>query len=190
MLIPVPNIGGQYNHLITRVIHELGVESELVPLTITEEELNDMGADGLVMGGGPQRIGSEVDKLGNLPNLIKNMKIPMLGMCVSHQLMAIVFGGNSGPAKLPEYGPVKIFVDDEDDILKGFGKNFTTWEAHNDEVLILPKTFKVLAHSEKCKVQAMRHIKLPIFGIQFHPEVDETENGIRIFKNFIQTCRE
>ncbi|MCX6821246.1 MAG: gamma-glutamyl-gamma-aminobutyrate hydrolase family protein, partial [Candidatus Aenigmarchaeota archaeon] len=79
---------------------------------------------------------------------------------------------------------------DEDDILKGFEKNFTTWEAHNDEVLVLPKTFKVLAHSEKCKVQAMRHIKLPIFGIQFHPEVDETENGIRIFKNFIQTCRE
>jgi GMP synthase (glutamine-hydrolysing) len=189
MLIPVPDIGGQYNHLITRCIQELGAESELVPLTITEQELIDMEADGLVMGGGPQRIGSEVHKLGNLPNLIKNMKIPMLGMCVSHQLMAIVFGGKSGPAKFPEYGPIKIFVDDEDELLKGFGKSFTTWETHNDEVLILPKCFKVLAHSEKCKVQAMRHIELPIFGVQFHPEVDETEKGRMIFKNFIEICR-
>jgi GMP synthase (glutamine-hydrolysing) len=190
MIIPAADIGGQYNHMITRCFKELGVESELVPLSITEEELTNMGASGFAMGGGPQRIGSEVHKLGNLPNLIKNLKIPLLGMCVSHQLMAIVFGGKAGPAKFPEYGPVKIFIDDEDEILKNIDKTFTTWEAHNDEVLILPENFKILAHSEKCKVQAMRHVKLPIFGLQFHPEVDDTKNGRMAFKNFIEICKE
>ena len=189
MLIPVADIGGQYNHMITRCFKELVVESGLVPLSITVEELTDMGADGFVMGGGPQRAGSEVDKLGNLPNLIKNLKIPMLGMCVSHQLMAIVFGGKAGPAELPEYGHIKIFIDDADEILKNIDKTFTTWEAHNDEVLILSKDFKILAHSEKCKIQAMRHVELPIFGLQFHPEVDYTKNGRMIFKNFIEICK-
>ncbi len=190
MIIPAANIGGQYNHMITRCLQELGVKSELVPLSITEKELNDMGASGFVMGGGPQRIGSEIKKLGNLPNVIKSLKIPMLGMCVSHQLMAIVFGGKAGPAKSPEYGPVKIFVDDADEILKGIDKTFNTWEAHNDEVLVLPENFNILAHSEKCKIQAMKHVKLPIFGLQFHPEVDDTKNGKKIFKNFIEICKE
>jgi GMP synthase (glutamine-hydrolysing) len=190
MIIPAADIGGQYNHMITRCLQELGVESELVPLSITVEELNDMGTDGFVMGGGPQRIGSEIDKLGNLPNLIKNLKIPMLGMCVSHQMIAVVFGGKAGPAKFPEYGPVEIFVDEENQILKSVEKTFTTWEAHNDEVLVLPENFKILAHSEKCNIQAMRHVKLPIFGLQFHPEVDDTKNGRMVFKNFIEICRD
>jgi GMP synthase (glutamine-hydrolysing) len=189
MLIPAADIGGQYNHMITRCLKELGVESGLVPLSITVEELTDMGTDGFVMGGGPQRAGSEVDKLGNLPNLIKNLKIPMLGMCVSHQLMAIVFGGKAGPAELPEYGPIKIFIDDADEILKNIDKTFVTWEAHNDEVIVLPKDFKILAHSEKCKIEAMRHVKLSVFGLQFHPEVDDTKNGRMIFKNFIEICK-
>jgi GMP synthase (glutamine-hydrolysing) len=189
MIIPSADVGGQYNHKITKCLKKLNIESELVPLSITVEELTDMGADGFVMGGGPQRAGSEVDKLGNLPNLIKNLKIPMLGMCVSHQLMAIVFGGKAGPAKFPEYGPIKIFVDEEGEILKNIDKTFVTWEAHNDEVQILPNNFKILAHSEKCKIQAMRHINLPIFGLQFHPEVDYTKNGKMIFKNFVEICK-
>ena len=190
MIIPVVDVTGQYNHLIVRSLQELGVKSELVTLSVTEKELNDMGASGLVMGGGPQRIGSEMEKLDNLSNLIKNLNIPMLGICVTHQLIADVFGGKAGPAKFPEYGPVKIFVDEEDQILKGFRKSFTAWETHNDEVLVLPENFKNLAHSEKCKVQVMRHVKLPIFGTQFHPEVVHTENGKIIFKNFIEICRE
>jgi len=188
MIIPVADVGGQYNHLISRCFQELSIESKLVPLSITIDELNDMEIDGFVMGGGPQRIDSEMDKLGNLPDIIKNLKKPMLGMCLSHQLMAVTFGGNAGPAKFPEYGPVKILVDENDDILKGFGKSFTTWETHNDEVLVLPRSFKILAHSEKCKIQAMKHAKLPIFGLQFHPEVDD-KNGKMIFQNFIEICR-
>jgi GMP synthase (glutamine-hydrolysing) len=189
MLIPVVNVKGQYNHLIVRSLNELGVKSELISMYVNIEELEKYGADGLVMGGGPQRIGSESKKFENLSNIIKQAKIPILGICVTHQLLAIVFGGKAGPARFPEYGPFEIFVDDEDIILKGFGRSFIAWETHNDEVLKLPENFKVLAHSEKCKIQAMRHIVKPIFGVQFHPEVVHTQNGSLIFKNFIEICK-
>jgi len=189
MFIPVVDVGGQYNHLITRALIELGVKSELVPMSITTKDLREMKTDGLVMGGGPQRIGSEIEKLGNLPNTIKEAKIPMLGLCVTHQLMAVVFGGKAGQAKNPEYGPVKVYVDDEDEILKGLGNSFWAWETHNDEITALPEDFVILSHSEKCKIQTMRHKTKPIFGVQFHPEVVQTENGSLIFKNFAEICK-
>lgn len=189
MIIPVVNVQGQYNHLIVRCLNELGVESELIPMYIAYEDLEKMGIDGLAMGGGPQRIDFEIKKFENLSNNIKQLKVPILGICVTHQLLAMVFGGMAGPAKLPEYGPVEVYVDDEDQILKGFGESFIALETHNDEVIKLPENFKNLAHSEKCKVQVMRHISKPIFGTQFHPEVTQTENGNLIFKNFIEICR-
>lgn len=188
-MIPVADVGGQYNHLITRALIELGVESKLVPMSITAMQLEEMGADGFVTGGGPQRIGSEMEDMGNLPTVLKQLRIPILGICVTHQLLAAIFGGKAGPSKFPEYGPVKVFVEEEDEILKGFGSSFKAWVSHNDEVLVLPKNFKSLAHSEKCRVQAMRHINRPIFGVQFHPEVVHTEKGHLIFKNFAEICR-
>ena len=189
MFIPVINVKGQYNHLITRALADLGVESGLVPMDITKDELESLHIAGFVMGGGPQRVGRDWRKLGNTPNLIKEMNVPMMGFCLTHQLIAIVFGGKAGPAKYPEYGPVEVFVDEKDEILEGFGKSFKAWEAHNDEIIELPKDFKVLAHSEKCKMQAIKHVSKPIFGTQFHPEVVHTENGSQIFKNFIRICK-
>lgn len=188
MIIPVVNVRGQYNHLITRALQELGIESELIPMSITMKEVKEMNVDGLAMGGGPQRIGSEVKELDNLWHLIKESDIPILGICVTHQLIAIVFGGKAGPAKFPEYGPVRVFVDERDQILEGFRDSFIAWETHNDEVTVLPKNFKSLAHSEKCKYQVIRHVNRPIFGVQFHPEVIHTENGRLIFENFVKVC--
>ena len=112
-----------------------------------------------------------------------------MGICLTHQLIAIVFGGKAGPAKQPEYGPVEVFVDEKDELLEGFGKSFKAWETHNDEIKLLPEDFKVLAHSEKCKIQVIRHTTKPIFVTQFHPEVVHTENGTQIFKNFIRVCK-
>jgi GMP synthase (glutamine-hydrolysing) len=189
MFIPVVDVGGQYNHMITRTLIELGVKSQLIPMSTTTIELKEMKADCLVMGGGPQRIGFETEKLGNLPNIIKESDIPMLGLCVTHQLITIVFGGKAGQAKHPEYGPVKVYVDDEDEILKNFKSSFWAWETHNDEVILLPENFEILAHSEKCKIQVIRHKDKPIFGVQFHPEAVQTENGFLIFKNFIEVCK-
>ena len=188
--IAVVKVGGQYNHLIMRTIIDLGEESELVPLSITLQELEAQGFDGVVMGGGPQRVADEQDKLGNLADILKNAKTPVLALCVAHQLIAPAFGGKAGPAAQPEFGAIEVFVDDEDEILKGMGPSFKTVQSHNDEILVLPKGFKVLAHSEKCKYQVIRHASRPLFGAQFHAETMQGEKDEVIFQNFVRICKE
>jgi GMP synthase (glutamine-hydrolysing) len=100
------------------------------------------------------------------------------------QLMAIHFGGKAGPSEIPEYGLSRLKVIDEDDLFKGMPKEFMVWESHNDEVKEVPN-FSILAMSENCKIQAVKHAKKPFYGVQFHPEVNNTENGSQILQNFV-----
>jgi GMP synthase (glutamine-hydrolysing) len=79
-------------------------------------------------------------------------------------------------------------VDTPDTLFDGLPGSFDVWESHNDEVAALPKGFERLAHSENCEVQAMRSLERPLFGLQFHPEVEHTQFGPEIFKNFLKVC--
>ena len=191
-VIPVVYVKGQYNHLIARRLQELGVESQLMPPSTPLEKLEAMGADALVMGGGPQSVRSLdtlTPELKNASTLILKSKLPMLCICVTHQLLATTLGGKTNLAKKPEFGPVEVSVRDEDTILAGLKPSFTAWESHNDEVVEPPPGFKVLAGSENCPIQAMRHEKQNVFGVQFHPEVYHTPKGVDVFKNFLETSR-
>lgn len=184
---------GQYNHLIARRLQELGVESQLVPSSTPLSKLESMGSDALVMGGGPQSVRlleSLPQELKDASNLMRESKLPMLGICVTHQLMATTFGGKTNLAKKPEFGPVEVYVNDEDTILNGLKPSFTAWESHNDEVVTLPPGFKALASSDNCKIQAMRHERMNIFGVEFHPEVSHTQKGVDVFKNFLTVVGE
>ncbi len=191
-VIPVVYVKGQYNHLIARTLQDLGVESNLLPSTTTIEQLEAMKADGLVMGGGPQRVRTMeelTDELAAAGRLIKSVNMPLLCICVTHQLLATAYGGQTNAAKKPEFGPVEISVVDEGKILEGLKPSFTAWESHNDEVVRPPPDFRVLARSENCTVQAMRHEKEDFFGVQFHPEVYHTSRGVDVFRNFLQVVR-
>jgi GMP synthase (glutamine-hydrolysing) len=191
--IPVVYVKGQYNHLIARRLQELGVDSSLMPPSTPLEKFETMGAEALVMGGGPQSvrsIDSLTDELRDASNLMTKIKLPMLCICVTHQLMATTFGGTTNLAKKPEFGPVEVSVSDEDTILSGLRPSFTAWESHNDEIVMAPPGFRVLASSDNCAVQAMRHEKMDVFGVQFHPEVYHTQKGVDVFKNFLKIVRE
>ena len=188
--IAVIKVGGQYNHLIMRTILDLGEESELLPLSTTLADLERKRVAGVVLGGGPQRVDTEHESMGTLKEIITGAKFPVLALCVAHQLLAPVFGGKAGPAKQPEFGIIEVYVDDEDDILKGMGPSFKTVQSHNDEILALPSDFKVLAHSEKCKYQVVKHRTRPIFGAQFHAETMQGEKDELIFTNFVRICKE
>jgi GMP synthase (glutamine-hydrolysing) len=191
LIVPVVNVRGQYNHLIARMFQELGAKSELIPMETTIEDLQRMKVDALAAGGGPQRIREalKTGTLGNLPVLFKQVTVPLLCICVTHQLLAEIYGGESGTASAPEFGPVEVTVDNEDQILAGMGPTFIAWGSHNDEVTKLPPGFVGLAHSENCKVQAMRHETQEIFGVQFHPEVSHTVNGRLVFRNFLDVVK-
>lgn len=190
MYIPVVNLGGQYNHLICRMLDELDVETELVPPDLTARYLGERGARGLILGGSPRSMPEDLDKLGNLPRLIGEVKIPVLGICLGHQFVGVSFGGVVRRAERPEFGPIRIHVDVRDAIFEGAGSSFVAWLSHNDEVARLPVELEALAHSRNCRVEALRHRTLPIYGVQFHPEVVHTECGRLIFENFLKVCRE
>ncbi|MEM2126177.1 MAG: GMP synthase subunit A [Candidatus Methanosuratincola sp.] len=188
MEIPVVFLGGQYNHLIVRALKELGVSSRLVMPRITLEELKDV--DGLVMGGGPFSVNDGMERFGSLPEIVEKAEFPILGICLSHQLIGKLLGGEVVKGTKPEYGKTVIRVLDEDEILSGIGREFVAWASHNDEVKRSGReSFDVLAESDCCGVEALRARGKPVYGVQFHVEVAETPKGKDVLKNFIGICK-
>jgi GMP synthase (glutamine-hydrolysing) len=185
MRILVIDNGGQWTHREWRVLRDLGVETEIVP---NKTPLDNVKADGLVLSGGSPRVGLNAEAMGLCGEYIDKVGVPVLGICAGHQFMATHLGGKAGPSKVPEFGKVLVMIDDEDDLFKGLPDTLVAWESHNDEVIQLPPDFKSLAHSDNCQVQAMRHSSKPLFGLQFHPEVEHTDNGYEIFQAFIDVC--
>jgi GMP synthase (glutamine-hydrolysing) len=177
--------GGQWTHRIWRVLREIGCETKIVSNAIPVEELD---ADGLVLSGGAPRIAWESPKLGNCMDYLNEFKGPMLGICVGFQLMAIYCGGSAGPCVVPEYGLARITVVEEDDLFRELPREFMVWESHNDEVKEAPG-FRILAWSDNCGVQAAKHLKKLFYGVQFHPEVNNTEHGEAILRNFVDVVR-
>jgi GMP synthase (glutamine-hydrolysing) len=186
LYIPVVFMGGQYNHLIVRALKELGVSSKLILPSTPLEELH---VDGLIMGGGPRSVNDGLEQFGKAPEIIEKCTFPLLGICLSHQLIGKLLGGEVVKGRNPEYGRTVIEVVEPDEILQGVGERFVAWASHNDEVKKIDDKFTVLARSEYCDVEALKDEKRPLFGVQFHIEVAETPKGKTILKNFILECK-
>lgn len=182
--VHVVDNGGQWTHRIWRVLREIGCDSRIMANTTPVSEID---ADALILSGGAPRIAWESPKLGNCIDYLQNFPGPILGICVGLQLMAVHCGGKAGPSNVPEYGLAKIRILEEDDLFKGLPKEFHVWESHNDEVKEA-KDFMVLAVSDNCSVQAAKHLKKLYYGVQFHPEVNNTEHGEKILRNFVNTA--
>jgi GMP synthase (glutamine-hydrolysing) len=173
---------GQYNHLIHRTLRELEVDTKLVENTTPVENLRD--ADGIVIGGGPS-----LDRTGNCRQYVKELEIPILGVCLGHQLIAELFGGEVGKGSVGGYAEVEVTIVEKNEIFEGLPDRLKVWASHSDEVKRIPENFKLLATSEICRVEAMRHKTKPIYGVQWHPEVYHTEKGKELYKNFVNICK-
>jgi GMP synthase (glutamine-hydrolysing) len=180
MRIFVVNNYGQFNHLIHRSIREK-VKTDLISNQTPPEEID---ADGLILGGGPT-----LDRAGRCADYLRDLNIPILGICLGMQLMGKTFGGEVAPGTIGGYAEVDVEVLRENDILKGLPARFKTWASHADQVVKLPDDFIVLARSNVCEIEAMKHSKRPLFGVQWHPEVIHTEYGQDLLDNFIAICR-
>jgi GMP synthase (glutamine-hydrolysing) len=187
MKVYVVDNGGQWTHREWRVLRDLGVDSSIVPNTTPVEELQ---VDGLVLSGGAPRVGIDPSKMGRNGEYIDKAQCPILGICAGHQFMALYLGGEARPARVPEFGRTEVTVEDEGDLFAGLPKRFVVWESHNDEVTRPPPGFRTLARSQNCPVQAMQAEDRPLYGVQFHPEVEHTEYGYEIFKNFLKMCKD
>jgi len=190
--ILVLDFGGQYCHLIGRRIREHGVYSEIVPHDISPEEIKDLNKKfnikGLIFSGGPSSVYEP-----NAPKLhprILEVHLPILGLCYGHQLLAQITSGKVEPATCKEYGIAQVSIDKPVGILEGLNEKEKVWMSHGDTVMAAPPEFEALAHTENCPVAAFRHKTKPIYGLQWHPEVIHTENGMRMLQNFIfQVCK-
>lgn len=187
--IYVVDNGGQWTHREWRVLRYLDVDTQIIPNTTSIKELQELNLNGLVLSGGAPRVGSEIPKLGITGEYLDNLKLPILGICVGFHFMALYYGGSAGPASAGEFGKVEVTIDKHNDLFFGLPDKFQAWESHNDEVKVLPAGFINLAHSETCQVQAFKHESKPLFGVQFHPEVEHTEFGNEIFINFLKVCK-
>ncbi|MBU4535382.1 MAG: GMP synthase subunit A [Euryarchaeota archaeon] len=184
MKILVVNNHGQYNHRIHRTLKYLKIPSELIVNTLSVEEILQKDPAGLVLGGGPS-----LDRSGKCREYIEKVDVPILGICLGHQLIARAFGGEVSTADAQSYAQIQLNILDEDDIFQGLGPEMKVWASHKDEVKKMPENFDVLASSTICDVEAMKHHQKPVYGIQFHPEVYHTENGSRVFENFYDVCK-
>ena len=180
--------GGQWTHREWRTLRDIDVDTKIFPNTTSFEELDNENIDGLVLSGGAPSVALE-SKLGNCTEYLEKADFPILGICAGHQFMAQFFGGGAAPSKVPEFGKIELTLLKDDKLFDGVPKKSIVWESHNDEVTVLPKTFEILGESKSCKIQAMRHKDKLLYGLQFHPEVEHTEYGKQIFKNFVNICK-
>ncbi len=181
MAILIVDMGSQYTHVIWRTVRDLGAEAKIVQKDVPSKELSS--ANAVILSGGPSSVTR--DPFHSLPAFIKSSSIPILGICLGHQLVAHTLGGKVVKGKSAEYGISKIEVDRQGVILKGMPSTFNAWVSHFDEVEKMPEGFVSLAHSETCKVEVMENATRKIFCTQFHPEVWHTEHGETIIKNFL-----
>ena len=185
-MIVIMDNGGQYVHRIWRTLRYLGVDAKIIPNTTPLEEIKALDPKGIIFSGGP-----DIEKTGNCKAILEHydeFNVPILGICLGHQLIAKHFGGKVGRGEKAEYSLVEIEIVEENDLFKGFPRRLRVWESHMDEVKALPLGFELLARSETCPVEAMKHEKLPIYGVQFHPEVAHTERGADVYSNFARLC--
>jgi GMP synthase (glutamine-hydrolysing) len=190
--ILVLDFGGQYCNLIARRIREHKVYSEVTACDRSPEEIKElnttMNVKGLILSGGPWSV-YEKDA-PKFDSRILELGIPVLGLCYGHQLIAYFSNGKVEPGTKKEYGIAHITVEKPEGILKGLSQKEKVWMSHGDTVYELPDEYDTLAFTESCPIAAYRHKTKQIYGLQWHPEVIHTENGIKMLHNFIfEVCK-
>lgn len=180
--IIVLDFGSQYSHLICRRIREFAVYSELVPYNISPEDLKKMNPKGIVFSGGPASVYNKDSPQPS--NGLFDMRIPVLGICYGHQLIVNKFGGKVKSSQ-KEYGSSVLRIDSDSDLFAGIGKSTRAWMSHGDAAESLPEGFEVIGHTENSFAAAIADRQKMVYGIQFHPEVIHTENGVKVLENFV-----
>ena len=183
--ILIIDFGSQFTQLIARRVRELGVYSEIIS---HKKKINFSNKDviGIILSGGPLNVYQT--KKVSFDKKILNQDIPVLGICFGHQIISKELGGKVKQSKFREFGLVNIKKNKESVLTRNFfnkdGKN-NVWMSHSDQVTKLPKNFEKVASSTNSKFCIIQNKYKKFYGIQFHPEVTHTHNGIKLIKNFL-----
>ncbi len=182
-LILILDFGGQYNQLIARRVRECNVYSEVVPFDISLEKIKEKNPKGIIFTGGPASVFG--DDSPRCDSKIFELGIPVLGICYGMQLMSYTLGGNVASANKREYGTTEVSIDNSSKLFEGFGNTNDFLMSHTDFVEKVPEGFKNIGHTSSCPNAAMENEERKLYGIQFHPEVNNSVNGTKVIKNFL-----
>ncbi len=180
------DFGGQYNQLIARRVRECNVYCEVKPYTMSLDEIRIFAPIGIIFTGGPGSV-YRVDSPQVDPGIFE-LGIPILGICYGCQLMAHNLGGQVTPAQddsAREYGKTTTFYNTACKLFKGLGEKGISWMSHGDYMAKVPDGFALVASSLACPNVAIADESRGFYGVQYHPEVNHTENGVAMIRNFL-----
>lgn len=185
-MILIVDFGSQYTHYIGRRLKEIGSPFKIVTPDAVLKEIKLLKPLGIILSGGPMSVYKK-----GAPSIDKSiflLNIPILGICYGMMLIAHLFAGKVIFGR-KEYGPAEITLNDKRSVItNGLPDSFTVWMSHGDEVVKIPSNYRKIGSTEHVPFAFVKHKTKNIFGIQFHPEVEHTQHGIKIYKNFVALC--
>ena len=185
-LVLVLDFGGQYNQLIARRVRECGVYCEVKPYTTPLAELKAMNPIGIIFTGGPNSV--YLDTSPQVDPEIFTWGVPILGICYGCQLMAHKLGGLVTPAQedtAREYGKTVTYYDTSCRLFQDLPEQGISWMSHGDYMAKVPDGFALVGHTDMCPNAAIADEVRGFYGVQYHPEVNHTENGLGMIRNFL-----
>ena len=181
--IVVLDFGSQYTQVIARRIREANVFSSVLPYNSKLSDIRKQNPVGIVLSGGPASVFAKDSPKPN-PGIFK-LGIPILGICYGLQLMGKMLGGEVKSSDRREYGRGTLTIERKGTLFSGLPTKLSVWNSHGDSLAKLPKGFRVLAKTENSSYAAIEDSKRKFFGLQFHPEVEHSEKGNVVIKNFL-----
>jgi GMP synthase (glutamine-hydrolysing) len=184
--IAILDFGSQYTQLIARRFRELQVYSEILPPRTTAAALRARGAKGVVLSGGPDSVYAK--GAPRCEKAVFEMGVPVLGICYGMQLMSHLLGGKVKAFGAKEFGPAEVQVEDGSLLLDGVARRTPVWMSHGDSLARTPPGFHVIASTANTPVAGIEDRDRGLYGIQFHPEVRHTREGMTVLANFLEAC--
>jgi GMP synthase (glutamine-hydrolysing) len=180
--IVVLDFGGQYTQLIARRVRDQEVFSAILPCNARLDEIRAHEPVGIVLSGGPSSVYDANAPMCD-PKVLE-LGVPVLGICYGMQWMARTLGGDVVPAERREYGPAQLQIQKESKLFTGVPSCLKVWESHGDHVVGLPEGFHQTGRTDNA-IAAIENLATNIYGVEFHPEVNHTESGTQILRNFV-----
>ncbi|SFN41719.1 glutamine-hydrolyzing GMP synthase [Xenorhabdus japonica] len=189
--ILILDFGSQYTQLIARRIRELGVYCELWTWRVTEEQIREFNPNGIILSGGPESTTEHNSP--RAPEYVFNAGVPVLGICYGMQTMSTQLGGQVSNSDEREFGYAQVEIKNDcelfrdiQDALSEAGKPLLdVWMSHGDKVSAIPADFTTIASTDTCPFAIMANDEKRFYGVQFHPEVTHTHQGLNILKRFV-----
>ena len=189
--ILILDFGSQYTQLIARRVREIGVYCELWAWDVTEEQIREFNPTGIILSGGPESVHEANSP--RAPEYVFNAGVPVLGICYGMQTMAEQLGGKVQGSDLREFGYAQVEVVAQNDLFAKIedhiGSNgnalLDVWMSHGDKVVQIPEGFITCATTSTCPHAGMVDEARQFYGVQFHPEVTHTRQGLRMLEHFV-----